>query len=291
MNEDLETLGSLYMIEPEIIKIQDMINQSDLLPSILSYESTINKNNQNFYLIKQEVKKLYEEYFKLDKVIYYPFDFSKWKRKAQKTEKLLSEKETISPFNIPIEPLNENKGINGYVTGKTIQKDQKDTRLVKSISITNCDISKELYAHEIAHTQQLTNDQTLNELNAEVLSIFIERLAQDYFNTSNKMTLLRLDDLLKKIEYLKKHNTFTDDEVLIYEKTRNIIYVESTLKAYLLYHIYKTETLSSVKARIIDEINEVFSKHLTVEQLLNNHGITRKNCKDIEVFNELLRSK
>lgn len=291
MNESLEMIGSLYIVEPEIDNIYNIIKQSDKLPLIISYESLINKNNQNFYMVKQDVQKLYQEFFKLDKVIYYPFDFSIWKRKARKTEKILSQKETISPFQIPIEEYNSEKEINGCVEGQTIKNHNKDTRLVKSISIANCDISRELYAHEIAHTQQLTNDETINAINSEVLSIFIERLAQDYFNTSDKMTLLRLHDLITKIEYLKNHNTFTDDEVLIYKKARNLTYIESTLKAYLLYHIYQTETLSSVKARIIDEINEVFNKQLTVEQLLNNHNITRENCKNTEIFTTILKRR
>ncbi len=278
MNEHLDSIASLYKIEAELLEIENYIKQSSEINNILGCYNNIKQNNQNLYDIKQDIKQLYQEYFTISNILYYPLNISKWKFKSKKQLANLQTKETISPFDIPITNYEIISEIGGIVHGGNSTHNNTPVRLVKSISITNCDISKEIYAHEIAHTQQLTEDHTLNYFNEEVLSIFLERLAQDYFNKDNKMIYFRLNDLLTKINILKKIG-YTDDEVRIYQKLRSLVYIESTLKAYLLYHLYQTESLSSTKARIIDEINQVFNKQQTTEEILNNHGITKENYK------------
>lgn len=287
MNEQIESLSALYQIEPELIEIKNIITNQDNFSNIQNYEQIIKKNNQSLYNIKQDIKKFYQEYFILENISYYPFNFSRWKRKSLQQEKIIQSKPTISPFNIPITPLNTQE-INGHVLGGSIKINNKDTRLVNEISVTNCDISHELYSHEIAHTQQLTIQNGLNALNEEMISIFIECLAQNYFKNNKNIYYLRLNDLLTKINYLSSHK-YTDDEVIIYQKAKSLVYIESTLKAYLLYYLYQTESLTSTQARIIDQINEVFQKQLTIEELLNKQGITRENCKTPNTFSKILK--
>ena len=61
-------------------------------------------------------------------------------------------------------------------------------------------------------------------------------------------------------------------------------YVESTLKALMLYNLYKNESLSSSRARIIDDINDAISYKISLNDLLSNHNITDSDAKKLSLF-------
>ena len=67
-----------------------------------------------------------------------------------------------------------------------------------------------------------------------------------------------------------------------------IKYIESTLKAYMLYFIYENETNTSSKARIIDDIQSIFDEEMTLTELLNKHNIN-ENYKKHELIRRYIK--
>ena len=48
----------------------------------------------------------------------------------------------------------------------------------------------------------------------------------------------------------------------------------------MLYNLYKNESLSSSRARIIDDINDAISYKISLNGLLSNHNITDSDAKN-----------
>ena len=48
----------------------------------------------------------------------------------------------------------------------------------------------------------------------------------------------------------------------------------------MLYNLYKNESLSSSRARIIDDINDAISYKISLNDLLSNHNITDSDAKN-----------
>ena len=91
----------------------------------------------------------------------------------------------------------------------------------------------------------------------------------------------------EQIECLKEinKNPFPPkDEIEEFNKLNTIKYIESTLIAYMLYHIYTNESLSSTKARIIDDVQSVIDGTLSIENLISKYELTDKNTKSLTLF-------
>ena len=52
----------------------------------------------------------------------------------------------------------------------------------------------------------------------------------------------------------------------------------------MLYNLYKNESLSSSRARIIDDINDAISYKISLNDLLSNHNITDSDAKKLSLF-------
>lgn len=52
----------------------------------------------------------------------------------------------------------------------------------------------------------------------------------------------------------------------------------------MLYNLYKNESLSSSRARIIDDINDAISYKISLNDLLYNHNITDSDAKKLSLF-------
>lgn len=48
----------------------------------------------------------------------------------------------------------------------------------------------------------------------------------------------------------------------------------------MLYNLYKNESLSSSRTRIIDDINDAISYKISLNDLLSNHNITNSDAKN-----------
>lgn len=275
--EELENLGSTYIAleDEKMLSIAEEIKSLENFNTIMSTE--IKNSEVDVNDVISTTKNILDNYFILNDVIYFPKKISKFPIIKKNQYQLIKSTTPISPYNIPI-TLMKTKGLDGLTIGGEIHYQNKKYDIINSISISSCEIAKEVYAHELIHTQNEMYYNNIFDIDTEVLSIFTERLVSDELD-SEKLINIRLADLFKKITLLKIMK-YTDDEVEIYRKIAFLKYILSTLKAYKLYSLYKTESLSSTKARVIDDINSVFSKEITLPELLNKYNITNDNCKD-----------
>ncbi len=288
MCDELENLGSTYIVENSLKIIKRYIEENDELRKNIN-RSILLDNSIDFDNVKKDVKALYDKYFELRNIVYYPKKISRFYFIKKRQIEEIKNKPLVNPFDIPITEIkyNDNNTNLGMTFLRKINIPGVESNLlVNHICINKNNLSREIYSHEIAHTQYNNSYNSISYLDDEVISIFLERLAQDEFNSKN-MLYLRLQHLCKGILFLEE-NKYTDDEVKIYQKIEFLKYIESTLKAYLLYSKLKNESLSSTRNRIIDDINDVFSKKITVQELLSKHDITRDNCKSLSLFKQTI---
>lgn len=277
MCAELEDLGSTYIAleDEKMLSIAEEIKNLENFNTIMSTE--IKNSEVDVNDVISTTKNVLDNYFVLNDVIYFPKKLSRFPIIKKNQYQLIKTTTPISPYNIPI-TLMKTKGLDGLTIGSRIYNQKEEYNIISSISISSCEIAKEVYAHELIHTQNEMYYNNIFDLDTEVLSIFAERLVCNDLD-SKKLINIRLADLFKNITLLKIMK-YTDDEVEIYRKIAFLKYILSTLKAYKLYSLYKTESLSSTKARVIDDINSVFNKEITLPELLNKYNITNDNCKD-----------
>ena len=56
----------------------------------------------------------------------------------------------------------------------------------------------------------------------------------------------------------------------------------------MLYNLYKNESLSSSRARIIDDINDAISYKISLNDLLSNHNITDSDAKKLSLLKSII---
>lgn len=285
MCRDLESIGITYELNEELWQLyyylQDILEQKKEIINNISLDNSINFND-----VKDDVRKFYEQYFELKKIIYSPSKLSLYNfiKKIQ-INKLSKNINLVSPFDLPITNIEKNQNeiaIDGFVSLDNIFIKNQNYVLVHNISIVKNCVSREIYSHEIAHTQAKCSNKTIDYLDDEVLPIFLEILASDNFNNVT-MKYIRLNELFKNLTFLMKKK-YIDDEIVIYQKIDKVKYIESTLKAFSLYYKFKNDSLSSNRFRIIDNINDVFNNKITVQTLLKNNNITSENCKTLSLL-------
>lgn len=275
MEKELLSYVVNYKVDKELEQILIQIENKDNFEKIINYKFI--KNIYSQQEIIENGRNFFNEYFNLQNIYYYPKTIHKL-CSYKKTIKILNSINPESPLDIPF-TLNKKSEISCVEKQNIYINDVFDRILIKNIIISNSKLANEFYAHEIAHTQQpFTN----NMLTDEIIPIFLEKLAGQYFNHENLIEEFRLNEVYSDIYQMKNTKLIPSEKVL------NIQYIESTLKAYLLYHLYQTEALSSTRARIIDEINELFSKQTTIENILTNHGITNNNYKTLTLEHKIL---
>lgn len=276
--EELENLGSTYIIEEDkcLLNVENAIRNSKDFNAIMRTEIKSMPINAN--TVVATTKSILDNYFSLNNIIYFPDKLSNFPMLKRKQYQKIKNTVPISPYDIPITLIKTNV-LDGLTIGGEIHYQNKRYNFINSVSISQCEIVNEVYAHELIHTQNEIHYNNINDLDTEILSIFTERLVSDELN-NDKLTNIRLADLYKKLNLLKLMK-YTDDEIIIYQKIASLKYIISTLKAYKLYSLYKNESLSSSKSKVIDDINSVFNKKITLAELLNKYDINNDNCKTL----------
>lgn len=266
-----------YYIDEELANIINFINNRDDLENIKN--AIINaKKGFNFDITNlklENVKNILNEYFNIKKVLYYPTTPSRFKFLRKKSYENLS---PMSPFDIPITyiPCEELKC--SVIRSIPMQK-LGNIQVIQSINFTPSNIMATIYAHEITHTQY----QSKEFIYDEILPIFVEELINSLTDNNKNMFYARINNLLECLKEINK-NPFPQDEIEEFNKLNNIKYIESTLIAYMLYHIYTNESLSSTKARIIDDVQSVIDGTLSIENLISKYELTDKNTKSLTLF-------
>lgn len=269
-----QKLISKYNDLKDLLIILDYLNNLDNLTKFKNIKATITKETTPNL---DNVKEMYQNLFKVKKVYYSPSKPSIFRIIRKKTYDKL---ELTSPFNIPITYNYQNDLFKNSVEFNFPLQKLSNVPVIKSINLTPSSITDIIYIHEITHTQYNSRD---NSIYSELLPIFMEKFTEDYLNNNNNMLYLRLNDLYNNILKLKT-NIFPNDELSEHIKFDSIKYIESTLQAYMLYHIYKNEPLSSLKARIIDDIQSVLNENKTINNLLSKYDITSENSKNLTLF-------
>lgn len=277
LSEEEQKILYNYYIDEELANIINFINNRDDLENIKN--AIINaKKGFNFDITKlklENVKNILNEYFNIKKVLYYPTTPSRFKFLRQKTYQKLT---PLSPFDIPITyiPCEELKC--SVIRSIPMQK-LGNIQVIQSINFTPSNIMATIYAHEITHTQY----QSKEFIYDEILPIFVEELINSLTDNNKNMFYARINNLLECLKEINK-NPFPQDEIEEFNKLNAIKYIESTLIAYMLYHIYTNESLSSTKARIIDDVQSVIDGTLSIENLISKYELTDKNTKSLTLF-------
>ena len=277
LSEEEQKILYNYYIDEELANIINFINNRDDLENIKN--AIINaKKGFNFDITNlklENVKNILNEYFNIKKVLYYPITPSRFKFLRQKTYQKLT---PLSPFDIPITyiPCEELK----YSVIRSIPMQKLgNIQVIQSINFTPSNIMATIYAHEITHTQYQSKEFIYNE----ILPIFVEELINSLTDNNKNMFYARINNLLECLKEINK-NPFPQDEIEEFNKLNAIKYIESTLIAYMLYHIYTNESLSSTKARIIDDVQSVIDETLSIENLISKYELTDKNTKSLTLF-------
>ena len=277
LSEEEQKILYNYYIDEELANIINFINNRDDLENIKN--AIINaKKGFNFDITNlklENVKNILNEYFNIKKVLYYPTTPSRFKFLRQKTYQKLT---PLSPCDIRITyiPCEELKC--SVIRSIPMQK-LGNIQVIQSINFTPSNIMATIYAHEITHTQY----QSKEFIYDEILPIFVEELINSLTDNNKNMFYARIKNLLECLKEINK-NPFPQDEIEEFNKLNTIKYIESTLIAYMLYHIYTNESLSSTKARIIDDVQSVIDGTLSIENLISKYELTDKNTKILTLF-------
>ena len=278
LSEEEQKILYNYYIDEELTNIINFINNRDDLENIKN--AIINaKKGFNFDITKlklENVKNILNEYFNIKKVLYYPTTPSRFKFLRKITYKNLS---PMSPFDIPITyiPCEELKC--SVIRSIPMQK-LGNIQVIQSINFTPSNIMATIYAHEITHTQY----QSKEFIYDEILPIFVEELINSLTDNNKNIFYTRINNLLECLKEINKNPFPPKDEIEEFNKLNTIKYIESTLIAYMLYHIYTNESLSSTKARIIDDVQSVIDGTLSIENLITKYELTDKNTKSLTLF-------
>ena len=278
LSEEEQKILYNYYIDEELANIINFINNRDDLENIKN--AIINaKKGFNFDITNlklENIKNILNEYFNIKKVLYYPTTPSRFKFLRKKTYENLS---PMSPFDIPITyiPCEELKC--SVIRSIPMQK-LGNIQVIQSINFTPSNIMATIYAHEITHTQY----QSKEFIYDEILPIFVEELINSLTDNNKNMFYARINNLLECLKEINKNPFPPKDEIEEFNKLNTIKYIESTLIAYMLYHIYTNESLSSTKARIIDDVQSVIDETLSIENLISKYELTDKNTKSLTLF-------
>lgn len=205
----------------------------------------------------------------------------------------------VDPFEIPIRYVNEPYYYGNVSLLTNLSEDEeflKNMKLFfKSIDLghkTN-EMTGVCYVHEIVHTQVESLKGIVREYyNSEVLSIFTELL---YANSRSpelfKETLKNRINMFL-IEFHSLYDYLTNQKK-DYDKWHNIVsckYIVSTLKAFKMYDMYVRENEFG-KSNILWLVQKVFSGIKSLEDILDELGITYENSLEAEHIANLIYRK
>ena len=285
----------------ELLKLDEkLVDLAVMLASTDDYEQTDFKPIfLNPKIILKDSRVFLREKFVLHKIPYADEVILKMKLHGQiiRKEKDLirlynSVGNNIDPFDLPVKFVNEPYYYGNVSLLTNLSEDEsflKNMKLFfKSIELGNRtnEMSSVCYVHEIVHTQIESLKGIVKEYyNSEILSIFLELVyASSKSEELFKETLKNRINMFL-IEFQSLFNYLVNNVCL--EETpkwHNVIackYIVSTLKAFNLYDMYSKENEFG-KSNIIWSVQKVFSGIITLENMLNELGITYQNSLDAE---------
>ena len=284
LREDIERFSYDNIIDIEYYLNHDIINL--ILDNKIYHEpevydfNKVRENSVNFYNDFFNIQNIYQVYYLPKSTLLKIYRYYILNQIYHSNQK-------ISPFDLPIKLCNNPNdcGVNIYY--HHIDNDL-NIPIFRNITFPKMNYTKsitELYIHEICHTQTPPLGLgLLADINDELFPIFTELLYSIKYN-DGKMIYFRLNNLIKLINRYKE---FQDTNMYLYLKGV-IKYIESTLKALMLLYLYDTETNTSKKAMIIDDIQAIFDKNLSIDEFLIKYDINEKDYKSPKFIKHYVR--
>lgn len=171
---------------------------------------------------------------------------------------------------------------------KEIDEDNYKNIVFNQIILPKCEkkLASTVYAHELAHTQLMTQDGGTNSIfNEEMIPILMEFIFADkldngssslkYVRNERLMSTAKFIDLLSKRDKLSFLNRVTTEK-----------YIISSLQAMELFRIYYSSN-EVVKKEILSDINDIFNGDKIVEDIINKYQIDYNDVskkKDLKLF-------
>ena len=128
--------------------------------------------------------------------------------------------------------------------------------------------AKSSYLHEITHTQLVVGKNIEEDVNEELLPMFIE-LIYGYINDTDQL----LYKLKRLAIYIDGYMFTTSEDVRCDTKK----YITSTLKAINLYHLCMNKL--NMDREILSDISKVFNYNTTLEKVLDKYDISLDSSK------------
>ena len=182
----------------------------------------------------------------------------------------------INPFRIPIK-LDKTKGMKTgglcYFEDRSNDENNKFFSYIRLNKLGN-ELTSAIYIHEIMHVGLINNNAVTDKLNHEVLSVLMENLYGYYTNVHNAKALYNL-----RMAILKYNINILCNSQNLKEVAAASIYVNSILKAINLYDKF-TEFSKDEQKEMINKIQDVLDKKITVEDMLNNYDVDYENSLD-----------
>ena len=124
------------------------------------------------------------------------------------------------------------------------------------------------YLHEITHTQLVVGKNIKEEVNEEILPMFIEFI-YGYINDTNQLSY----KIKRLASYIDGYMFTTSEEVRMETKK----YIISTLKAINLYHLYMNSL--NTNAEILTDISKIFNNEAILEDIFDKYEINLDTSK------------
>ena len=286
------------MIDKEQNIYENTMQEKTIFPSkeLLELKILIDELNLNYIeyekstLEKEKIKA--EEFlrskFNLNNIKYLKIKFLRPKKLLDFLEivnpnyifKIYQNLPEIDPFELPIL-----LGRTNEIKRKVILNNQIERNLepINECIILEKDITidtSSIIVHEITHSQERHNNFETQYINCETIPIFLEMLYKVEAKTFNVNDILNLrfnelsyiiTNLAKyKQMYLLSDKTFYLPNSHTYSK-----YLKCTLNSLQLLNLY-LESPSKKQRFILDEIQKIFDKKQTIEELIETLGINEQ---------------
>ncbi len=299
-----ETLGK-FNYNDKLIKAIQEINEIDNCPVTELKMSYMTKHN-----MKKKAFQFINDYYKVMNVGYLPDSRVKRILKRARVKDVHEAVDIynesakyISPFKLPIY-YNLDKIFDGRLITQVIYTEAQDKSYLKDtklfftgVELPKCitDIATSSYIHEITHALIETyKGNTKEYYNAEVLPIFNE-LMYAYLNNEDMYKVLlhnRINSIYYYFYSISQYNEGNTNicegkEYTEFNYHADIKYIISTLKAIQLLESFINDKYPTA-SYVVHQAGRVIEGHRTVEEFLEDVGVTYDSCTTSEHVEKVL---
>ena len=287
-----------YKEDYEPIRITDEYTEVESVIKDLVLPSKVKRPFMNIQKVKTGAKEFYGKYFAIHQVPYVSIETVKENQQrigsinsgATIARQFNSLCKMVEPFDIPI-TLVEGHSMVGETQKPLIISELPGFKENVKIPFANVLLGKNLtdlsiatYIHEIAHILTESNPGYATSYhNKEVISIFLEKVAALELDPTK--TLLRISErmrfahLYQMIQSLKQPNSQLNYDAALF----NSSYIKSILLATNLFDKYQNSSKEQ-QMEIMNQIQQIFDKQITVEDLLISQEITLESSKKADLI-------